>query len=58
VEQCPAETYTPLGAAKLGSETPNRIKARMRPYCTVVSDAEFDRLSVQELVTSKICPPW
>jgi hypothetical protein len=57
VESCPKETYTPLGMAKLG-EVESAIKERMRPYCIPINKAEYDRLSVQQLINNKICPPW
>jgi hypothetical protein len=57
VESCPKETYTPLGMAKLG-ESESAIKERMRPYCIPTNQAEYNRLSVQQLINNKICPPW
>ena len=58
MESCPTETYTPLGMAKLGAESEAAIKEKMRPYCIHTSLAEYNRLSVLQLVNNKICPPW
>ena len=57
VPYCPNVTYTPYGALQLG-RAEAEIKEAMAPFCSLEAEAELDRLSVQQLIDNKMCPPW
>jgi len=57
VEECPKETYSPIGALKLGIESESTIKRKMKPYCRLVNEEVF-RKDVKTLIDQEICPPW
>ena len=58
VEKCPDLKYSAYAASKSGLATERQIKYIMRPYCAKMSDSEWNRWTVDQLLQNQICPSW
>ena len=59
VAHCPAETFSPLEASRRGTLSEPETKEKVREFCSsLVTEAQFDQLSLAELVRREMCPAW